>query len=107
MRIVDAERSRLNQQYTQLRARILGVLGLTGFIQPRRRSHAQPHQLPPKLGHWQPRHSQAVRSACPELVNVVTAIEVLLARRDAALIKAHRPRRKPGGRRRPRSTHEH
>jgi hypothetical protein len=94
---VAAQRSRLhNEGYVALRAKIIAhykTLPLMG-----REAGAKAYKLPPKLGHWHDTHSALVLSVCPELDDVVRAIDELRAQRDADAIAAQHIRRKPGGR---------
>jgi hypothetical protein len=86
--ILKDERSKRHNEYAGLRIEILDhyrVLALVG-----KTPGAKEHRLPPKLGHWNERHSDLVRAVDPWLWPVVDRIEELRAERDPELIKAQR-----------------
>ncbi len=92
--IVSAERSKLHNEYAQLRVKILDyylALALVG-----RAPGAAEHKLPPRLGHWTARHSALVRAVSEDLAPIVQRIEELRAWRDPTRIKAQRPPMNPG-----------
>jgi hypothetical protein len=99
---ISAERSKLQQQYSEPRARILSILELVGQQPDSWRGRAKiTHVLPLKLGHWQPRHSQLVRGlGIKELDVLVARIEALLACRDPKLITSQHVKGKRGKRKR-------
>jgi hypothetical protein len=92
---VKAERSRLHDAYAPLRVAILdhyhAVAELTGGA-----VEAKAHKLPKKLGQWHSTHSGMVLSICPELADVVSAIEDLCAARDPDHIRGNHKRQRPG-----------
>jgi hypothetical protein len=92
---VAAERSRLHDAYQPLRVRILehyrAVAQLTG-----REVGPRVYRLPHKLGYWHDTHTDMVLGVCPELVDVVNAIEDLCAARDPHYIRGKHKRQRPG-----------
>jgi hypothetical protein len=93
--IVNAERSRLQNEYAPLRLKILehyqAVAQLTGGD-----AGAEAHRLPRKLGQWHHAHSERVHAACPELSDTIDAIENLAAQRDWQYIRGRHKRQRPG-----------
>jgi hypothetical protein len=91
---LKVERGKLQAEYARLRAKILDyyyhimpLIGPAPGIEERR--------LPPKLGHWNERHSDIVRTVAPHLSWIVQRIEELLERRAKAYIQArHAPLRR-------------
>jgi hypothetical protein len=92
---VAAERSKLHEQYPELRLQILDYYDLLPLVG--RGVDGKTYKLPRKLGHWGAAHSAKVRAACPELENVVQAIDALRAQRSAETITAKHMKRKRGG----------
>jgi len=94
---VSKARSKLHDQYTALRLKILNYYRLLPLVG--REAGAKAYQLPPKLGHWHWRHRDVVGAACAELDSTVRAIEELVAQRAAEVIAAKHVPRRLGGRR--------
>lgn len=92
---VNAERSRLQNEYAPLRIKILDhyqvMAQLTGGD-----AGSVAHKLPRKLGQWHYPHSERVHAACPELSDVIDAIESLAAQRDREYIIGRHKRQRPG-----------
>jgi hypothetical protein len=84
--VLKAERGKLQEEYTRLRARIFDYYHLLALIGGA--PGARERKLPPKLGYWTSRHSELVRAVDERIHPTVQHIEKLLTQRDPARIKA-------------------
>lgn len=90
---LKVERGKLQAEYARLRAKLFDYYHVLPLIGPDPGEGAR--RLPPKLGHWNERHSAIVRTVTPDLAWVVQRIEDLLQRRAKSYIRArHTPMRR-------------